>query len=87
MTALMCPDCGQAYTAIGGHCRGGQYGGCCQSFTSGGAFDEHRTGPYTDRRCRTVDEMRDRGMRCVNGRWTTSSQRWAPPTTTEEETP
>lgn len=31
--------------------RGGKYGGCCRTFVSVAAFDAHRVGPFTDRRC------------------------------------
>jgi hypothetical protein len=43
-----CPECGLKFSGAdrsGGHCRGGAYGGCCQSFRSLGGFDKHRTGP------------------------------------------
>jgi hypothetical protein len=78
---LTCPDCGQAYSGAqrgGGHCHGGKYGGCCQSFRSQRTADAHRTGPYNpagQRRCLTPDEMRAKGWtRDDAGMW-----RAAPP--------
>lgn len=35
---------------------------CGEVFNSTFAFDYHRTGDYTDRRCLTTEEMRDKGM-------------------------
>lgn len=62
-----CPDCGARYSgkqSSGGHCRGGKYLGCCQSFASQTIAGKHRTGPYDPpgaRRCLTPDEMREKG--------------------------
>lgn len=37
--------------------------GCKEYFNSGFAFDKHRTGDFgKDRRCRTTNEMLERGM-------------------------
>lgn len=40
--------------------------GCYEYFNSVYAFDLHRTGPYTDRKCLTPEEMGDLGM-SLNG--------------------
>ena len=62
-----CPDCDRKFNGSdrsGGHCRGGGYGGCCESFRSLGGFDKHRTGPHEptgQRRCLTPDEMIAKG--------------------------
>lgn len=47
----------------GGHCKGGDFGGCCQSFTSLSGFDRHRTGRHepNERRCLTPDELLAKG--------------------------
>lgn len=66
---MICSDCGKHYTPNGGHCRGGKYGGCCESFSSISTFDRHRTGPHDARRCLTPSEMRDDGMRLVGEIW------------------
>lgn len=51
-----CPECGQTYSGNGGgHCRGGDYGGCCRTFTSDAAAAAHMVGPYSARRCVDVD--------------------------------
>jgi hypothetical protein len=44
--------------------RGGRClcGACGEFFNSTAAFDKHRVGPMTDRRCRSVAEMNDAGM-------------------------
>lgn len=62
-----CATCGRMFNGSdrsGGHCRGGGYGGCCESFRSLTGFDKHRTGPYDvpgGRRCLTPDEMSAKG--------------------------
>ena len=41
---------------------------CNLYFNSNWAFDKHRTGTYgVDRRCRTVDEMLNKGMVLMSG--------------------
>lgn len=50
-------------------------GKCGLHFNSTKAFDKHRTGPATDRRCRTVAEMTERGMSVnAKGRWITAAR-------------
>lgn len=50
-----CPTCRVHYPANGGgHCRGGEYGGCCRTFTSDSSFAAHRTGPPSHRTCLDV---------------------------------
>lgn len=45
---------------------------CGQLFHSVTAFDEHREGPYSSRRCLTTEEMHQKGMRqAPGGEWTT----------------
>ena len=46
-----------------GHCTGGPFGGCCLTFASNHAFDQHRTGTYEPdtRRCRTPEELLAKG--------------------------
>lgn len=71
-----CPDCGQGYSGAdrsGGHCRGGGYGGCCQSFASNYAGEKHRTGRYdAQRRCLTPDELTAKGWtQDESGAWRT----------------
>ena len=44
-------------------CRGAPYKGCGLLFASEKAFDEHRIGAYDNRRCLTVIEMLQAGMR------------------------
>lgn len=39
-----------------------QCAGCGEFFNSVYAFDMHRTGPYSARRCRSADEMQAQGM-------------------------
>lgn len=61
-----CAECGRRFNGSdrsGGHCRGGAYGGCCQSFRSLGGFEKHRTGKYepNERRCLTPDELLELG--------------------------
>lgn len=49
-TRLTCRDCGETFSANGGgHCRG-----CCRTFRSDSAFDQHRRGPYDARVCLDV---------------------------------
>ena len=64
-----CHWCGQVFGPDDtGHCTGGEFGGCCQTFASNHAFDRHRTGRYDgERRCLTTDEMTAKG-------WTQSGQ-------------
>ena len=60
-----CDICGAIFgPADTGHCRGGKWGGCCQTFASSHAFDRHRTGPFNPdglRRCRTTGELEAKG--------------------------
>ena len=59
-----CDVCGALFgPADTGHCSGGKWGGCCQSFASNHAFDKHRTGRYepNQRRCLTPDELLAKG--------------------------
>jgi hypothetical protein len=42
---------------------------CSECFACVTAFDAHRTGEITDRRCLTVDEMEALGMRQKGGFW------------------
>lgn len=58
------------FGAVSGHCRGGEYGGCCRSFASKGGFERHRTGRHgVDRRCLTDAEMFEAG-------WTQREDGW-----------
>jgi hypothetical protein len=54
----------------GDHC---QCAACGQYFNSTYAFDKHRVGDYTGRRCLTVDEMRAKGMAQKPEGWWISS--------------
>ncbi len=67
-----CPECGVTFPGgqRGGHCRGGAYGGCCQTFSSDGAFDHHRTGPFSARSC--IDVTVTDGWRLTRNGWTDS---------------
>jgi hypothetical protein len=61
-----CHHCGVQFNgsdSSGGHCSGGPFGGCCQSFASLSGFDKHRVGPHgtAERRCLTPDEMLAKG--------------------------
>ena len=64
-----CPECGSTVLGAGGHCRGGEYGGCCQSFSSNTIGDRHQIGHfsppakgvYVPRRCMTTEEMTAKG--------------------------
>jgi hypothetical protein len=48
---------------------------CGLYFGSSYGFDQHRTGPYPGRRCRTVEELRARGWSInASGHWTTSKR-------------
>lgn len=75
----VCPECKAVYSGTdksGGHCRGGIYGGCCQSFASQHAADKHfvfaRDGLGLLIRCRTPEEMRAKGWTCdETGAWRT----------------
>jgi hypothetical protein len=40
--------------------------GCGEFFNSSGAFDHHRIGPFTSRRCLSAEEMQAKGM-ALNG--------------------
>ena len=77
-----CQECGAQFNgsdSSGGHCKGGRFGGCCQSFTSLTGFDRHRTGPYTDRRCLTPDELTAKGWtRDEHGAWRTPAPKTNP---------
>jgi hypothetical protein len=48
--------------------------GCMEYFNSTAAFDKHRHGDFgKDRRCRTIDEMRAKGMtKNAAGFWITA---------------
>jgi len=62
----------------GDHCRcsGAPYGGCGEHFNSTYAFDKHRTGPWSARRCLSPDEMRAKGMvRNADGWWLSSASK------------
>lgn len=57
----------------GDHC---QCGGCGEYFNSTAAHLKHRTGEYgVDRRCRTPDEMREKGMAQNSGGWWVTAMR------------
>jgi hypothetical protein len=80
-----CPECQQEYSGAqraGGHCRGGRYGGCCQSFGSQNSGDKHRVGPHEprgSRRCLTPDEMRAKGWtQDDRGAWRTPAPKTNP---------
>lgn len=66
-TQGVCQICGAQFNGgdrSGGHCKGGRYGGCCQSFGSLTAFVKHWVGPFEppgQRRCLAPDEMREKG--------------------------
>lgn len=59
----VCPECHHEFKPSVGHCRGGQYGGCCRSFRSARDADSHRIGTFTAdgptglRRCLTEQEL------------------------------
>jgi hypothetical protein len=58
----------------GDHCQcsGPPYKGCGEYFNSTAAFDKHRTGEWTARRCLSPDEMRAIGMaQTASGFWIT----------------
>lgn len=64
-----CRYCGDAYGNGGGHCQGGKWGGCCRSFASQAAFDDHRVGPYDGTRsCLPVHRLE--GWRLTHKGWT-----------------
>ena len=45
---------------------------CGETFGGADGFDRHRVGDHPNRRCRTPDEMRERGMRIGSrGFWIT----------------
>jgi hypothetical protein len=50
----------------GDHCR---CSACGSHFNSTKAFDRHRAGDYSDRRCLSAAEMRMRGMTINSGGW------------------
>lgn len=58
---IVCNVCQVSYSPLGGgHCRGGEWGGCCRTFSSDDAGDRHRIGPYNppgQRRCITDEEL------------------------------
>lgn len=65
-----CPECHASYApAGGGHCRGGEYGGCCQTFSSDEMFDLHRVGRPGNRRCVPLKEP----WRVTRTGWTTNA--------------
>jgi len=74
-TDCWCQVCGAQFNGSdrsGGHCKGGGYGGCCQSFGSMSAFDKHRTGKPSSRRCLTTAEMAAKGWHVDDhGAWRT----------------
>lgn len=42
-----CPFCNKTYSGKGGgHCVGGPYGGCCETFGSNSIGDAHRVGAF-----------------------------------------
>jgi hypothetical protein len=51
---------------------------CGEYFNSNTAFDKHRSGPFTDRRCISAQEMMDKGMSLnASGFWISESwQGW-----------
>lgn len=55
-----------------GHCSA-----CHHDFRSDRAFDMHRTGPASDRRCMTVDEMLVAGM-ALNDKFMWVTEPWMP---------
>jgi hypothetical protein len=62
----------------GDHCRcsGPPYTGCGEHFNSTYAFDKHRTGDYSNRRCLSPDEMRAKGMvQNAAGWWLSSASK------------
>ena len=77
-THSICPECGAVYSwRGGGHCRGGEYGGCCQTFRNDTAADAHRVGPHDPkglRRCLASEEMLDAGWRLTDRGWTNSKE-------------
>jgi hypothetical protein len=72
---IVCHICGNEYHGgeRGGHCRGGKYGGCCQTFSNDATGDKHRPvgGP-----CLTPAEMTALGWRETPRGWT----HWPPMT-------
>jgi hypothetical protein len=72
-----CPECGARYSPrSGGHCRGGAYGGCCQSFAGDAVAGSHRVGPYDPpdaRRCLTPQEMQAKGWHLGKRGWSMSA--------------
>lgn len=71
---LVCRRCLRPYSPKGGgHC-----GGCHETFRSDSAFDKHRVGPFTDRRCLTPAEMETAGWRDTERGWTPYPQ-WTGP--------
>lgn len=79
LQALTCPDCGQTYAAVAGHCRAGHFGGCCRSWATSRAHEAHLTGSYLwGRRCMSTAELYFVGFR------QDERGRWADPKTIEE---
>lgn len=80
-STIHCYECNRDVPT--GHCKGGKWGGCCESFTSYTAFDRHRIGPYDSRdgvrRCLTPAEMIAMGGRDTPRGWT-----FEPPMTPEQ---
>lgn len=48
---------------------------CNEYFNSNTAFDKHSSGPFTNRRCISAQEMRDKGM-SLNGSGFWISESW-----------
>lgn len=67
---MNCRECGQSYGNGGGHCTA-----CHSSFTGDTVFDAHRVNDHGQRRCRTGDELRDRGFVLNERGW------WGSPST------
>jgi hypothetical protein len=71
-----CRVCEKTFSGKGGgHCVGGEFGGCCQTFGSNTIGDAHRIGHYSPprkgtyipRRCLTVEEMIAKGWHQDDG--------------------
>lgn len=59
-----CGTCGRQFNgsdSSGGHHRGGEYGGCCQSFASLSGFNKHMRLVNGRTVCLTPDDMRAKG--------------------------
>lgn len=76
MARIGCADCGRHYSgtqASGGHCAA-----CHQNFQSQTAFDKHRRGPYTARRCLTTAQLTGDGWQQQRRGWAPPQKRWWP---------